>query len=180
MKQHIDAVAVLLDVFARALDQAGVTNEVLGFTTGAWNGGRAQRDWIRAGRPRNRGASTRPATSSSRMRRRRGAGRAGARRLLKNDLFREGIDGEAVEWAARRLDRIEAERRLLLVVSDGSPADSATALANDPHYLDHHLRLVSDRPRRGRPNRAVRRRCRPRPQPVLPAQPRARPRRSDW
>ncbi len=50
MKQHIDAVAVLLDVFARALDQAGVTNEVLGFTTGAWNGGRAQRDWV-TGRP---------------------------------------------------------------------------------------------------------------------------------
>jgi cobaltochelatase CobT len=34
------------------------------------------------------------------------------------------------------------ERRLLFVVSDGSPMDSATQLANDPHYLDHHLREV--------------------------------------
>ena len=146
MKQHIDAVAVLLDVFARALDQAHVANEVLGFTTGAWNGGRAQRDWIRAGRPAHPGRLNEAchivfkdaATPWRRARR-------GLAALLKNDLFREGIDGEAVEWAAGRLDRIEAERRLLLVVSDGSPADSATGLANDPHYLDHHLRLVSER-----------------------------------
>jgi cobaltochelatase CobT len=27
----------------------------------------------------------------------------------------------------------------LLVISDGSPTDGATALANDAHYLDHHL-----------------------------------------
>jgi len=30
-------------------------------------------------------------------------------------------------------------RRLLMVFSDGSPTDGATALANDAHYLDHHL-----------------------------------------
>ena len=145
MKQHIDAIAVLLDVFARALDQAGVTNEVLGFTTGAWNGGRAQRDWIKAGRPPDPGRLNEAchivfkdaATPWRRARR-------GLAALLKNDLFREGLDGEAVAWAAGRLERIDAERRLLLVVSDGSPADSATALANDPHYLDHHLRLVAD------------------------------------
>jgi cobaltochelatase CobT len=146
MKQHVEAVAVLLDVFARALDQAGVTNEVLGFTTGAWNGGRAQRDWIRAGRPADPGRLNEAchivfkdaATPWRRARR-------GLAALLKNDLFREGLDGEAVAWAAERLERTEAERRLLLVVSDGSPADSATALANDPHYLDHHLRLVTGR-----------------------------------
>ena len=32
MKQHIEAVAMLVDVFARALEQAGVASEVLGFT----------------------------------------------------------------------------------------------------------------------------------------------------
>ena len=47
------------------------------------------------------------------------------------------------------------ERRLLLVVSDGSPTDRATGLANDPNYLDHHLRLVSDRLEQRR-DRAVR------------------------
>ena len=60
-------------------------------------------------------------------------------------MFREGIDGEAIDWACARLKAREAERRLLLVVSDGSPTDSATGLANDPHYLDHHLRMVTER-----------------------------------
>ena len=62
--------------------------------------------------------------------------------LLKSDLFREGIDGEAVLWATRRLAARDEPRKLLLVLSDGSPMDSATSLANDPHYLDHHLRDV--------------------------------------
>jgi cobaltochelatase CobT len=51
MRQHIESVAILVDVMARALDQIGVTTEVLGFTTNAWNGGRAQKAWLRAGRP---------------------------------------------------------------------------------------------------------------------------------
>lgn len=45
MKEHAESVAMMVDVFARALEQAGVTSEVLGFTTGAWNGGRPQREW---------------------------------------------------------------------------------------------------------------------------------------
>lgn len=59
--------------------------------------------------------------------------------LLRADLFREGVDGEAVAWAARRLEARDASRKQLIVVSDGSPMDSATQLANDAHYLDHHL-----------------------------------------
>jgi len=34
-------------------------------------------------------------------------------------------------------------RRVLLVVSDGCPMEAATELANDRHYLDHHLRQVA-------------------------------------
>ncbi|MCY1245016.1 Aerobic cobaltochelatase subunit CobT [compost metagenome] len=61
------------------------------------------------------------------------------------DLFREGIDGEAVDWACARLESRGEGRRLLVVLSDGSPMDSATHLANDAHYLDHHLREVVER-----------------------------------
>ena len=45
MREHAAQVAVLADVLARALEMAGVAVEVLGFTTGAWSGGRAARDW---------------------------------------------------------------------------------------------------------------------------------------
>ncbi len=140
MKAHIDDVAVLLDVFARALEQAGAAGEILGFTTEAWNGGRAQRDWVRAGRPAAPGRLNershivfKPFELGWRR------ARPGIAALLKADLFREGIDGEAVEWACARLLARPESRRILVVVSDGSPMDSATALANDAHYLDQHL-----------------------------------------
>ena len=62
--------------------------------------------------------------------------------LLKADLFREGIDGEAVAWACQRMQGRGEGRRLLIVISDGCPMDGATHQANDVHYLDHHLRQV--------------------------------------
>ena len=140
MREHIESVAILVDVMARALDQIGVITEVLGFTTNAWNGGRAQKAWRRAGRPPHPGRLNEVAhlvfkDSDTPWRRARPA--MGA--LLKSDLFREGVDGEAVAWAAQRLVQRHDGRRLLLVISDGSPTDGDTALANDAHYLDHHL-----------------------------------------
>ncbi|MFI8997921.1 cobalt chelatase [Streptomyces sp. NPDC053542] len=146
MKAHAESVAMLVDVFARALDQAGAACEILGFTTGAWNGGRARRDWLRAGRPPHPGRLNErshlvfkdAATPWRRARRDIAA-------LLKPDLFREGIDGEAVDWACTRAAARPEGRRLLLVISDGSPMDTATNLANDRHYLDHHLRDVITR-----------------------------------
>ncbi len=146
MKEHIESVAVMVDLLVRALEQAGVASEVLGFTTNAWNGGRAQRDWVRAGRPTHPGRLNeachlvfKTADTSWRQ------ARTGVAALLKADLFREGIDGEAVDWAMQRLNARSEERRRLIVVSDGSPMDSATNLANDAHYLDHHLKDVVER-----------------------------------
>jgi cobaltochelatase CobT len=143
MRQHVEWVGVLVDVFVRALELAGVRSEILGFTTAAWNGGRARRDWMRAGRPRHPGRLNEAChlvfkAIDTPWRRARPAIAA----LLKGDLFREGIDGEAVDWACARMREGVAGRRTLLVVSDGSPMDTATQLANDPHYLDHHLREV--------------------------------------
>jgi cobaltochelatase CobT len=148
MKQHNEAVALLADVLARALEQAGVRVEVLGFTTAAWHGGRAAKEWQRAGKPQHPGRLNevrhlvfKDADTSWRR------ARPGLAALQKNELFREGIDGEAVEWACARLrdasdDDAAALRRILIVISDGSPMDTATNLANDVHYLDNHLRQV--------------------------------------
>ena len=150
MREHAAHVAVLADVLARALEMAGVAIEVLGFTTGAWSGGRAARDWQRAGRPRHPGRLNEALhivfkAAETPWRR----ARLSMAVLLKAELFREGIDGEAVQWAlarqAERESNHSGERRMLVVVSDGSPMDSATHQANDRHYLDHHLREVVGR-----------------------------------
>jgi cobaltochelatase CobT len=143
MRDRIEPVAMLADLFARAFEAAGATCEVLGFTTGAWHGGKALRDWQRAGRPRHPGRLAERChivfkdahTPWPRARR-------GIAAMLKADRFREGIDGEAVDWACERLLARDVSRRLLLVVSDGSPMERATALANDEQYLDQHLRDV--------------------------------------
>lgn len=150
MKTHGEFVALLVDRLTTALSLAGVTTEVLGFTTGAWSGGRVQQAWLRAGRPDRPGrlnerrhlifkAADRP---WRRARRHIGA-------LLKPDLYREGFDGEAVDWACQRLSAHAAGRRILVVVSDGCPMDSATQLANDRFYLDNHLQQVVARWQRG-------------------------------
>jgi cobaltochelatase CobT len=143
MKTHCETVTVLVDLLVRALDRAGVATEVLGFTTGGWNGGRAWQEWLRAGRPPEPGRlnEIRHLVFKNADRSWRRA-RPGIAALLKADLYREGIDGEAVAWAARRLLARPEQRRVLVVLSDGCPMDSATALANGEHYLDAHLQSV--------------------------------------
>ena len=151
MKGLIEPVAALADILARSLDMVGVDCEVLGFTTGTWNGGRPYREWMASGRPPAPGRLNESChlvfKQAARNWRR---SRAGIAALLKADLFREGIDGEAVDWACERLLAQDSGRRILVVVSDGCPMDSATTLANDAHYLDRHLReVVARREREG-------------------------------
>lgn len=158
MKQHMDAVSLLADVLARALEQAGVVVEVLGYTTAAWNGGRAAKAWQRAGKPPAPGRlnEVRHLVFKSAATPWRRA-RLGLAALQKPELFREGVDGEAVAWACARLRQdTELEpgtatfRRILVVLSDGSPMDTATQLANDVQYLDHHLQqVVEEEEKRG-------------------------------
>ena len=143
MKTHAEPVATLVDILAKALEMVGARSEVLGFTTAAWNGGRAMGDWISAGRPRNPGRLNEVChlvfKSAERNWRR---ARRELAALLKPDLYREGIDGEAVDWACERMLAHSVARRVLIVISDGCPADSATGLANDAFYLDNHLKSV--------------------------------------
>jgi len=143
VKAHIEPVAMLIDVLVRACEQAGVTTEALGYTTGAWSGGRARLDWLARGRPPHPGRLNevchmvfKGAEQTWRH------ARSDIAALFKADLFREGVDGEAVEWACTRLAGHACARRILVVISDGSPMDGATVQANDAVYLDNHLRDV--------------------------------------
>ncbi|WP_206952513.1 cobaltochelatase CobT-related protein [Trinickia acidisoli] len=143
VKAHIEPIAMLIDTLARAGEQAGLATEVLGFTTGAWNGGRARLEWLAQGRPPYPGRLNelchmvfKGADDSWRR------ARTDIAALFKADLFREGVDGEAIEWACARLGAHTLARRILVVISDGSPMDAATVQANDAAYLDNHLKDV--------------------------------------
>ncbi|NIC06278.1 cobaltochelatase CobT-related protein [Billgrantia bachuensis] len=151
MKHHIMPVTIMAESLIRALEMIGASTELLGFTSGAWNGGRAYQEWMRRGRPRGPGRLNEVChlvfKDADRSWRR---ARTDIAALLKPDLFREGIDGEAVDWACERLLARPETRRLLIVISDGCPADSATNLANDAYYLDNHLKeVVARRTREG-------------------------------
>lgn len=146
MRRHLEAVAMFADLMARALDIAGAASEILGFTTGAWHGGRAARDWSRAGRPRHAGRLNERShlvfkDADTAWRRARPSIAA----MFKTELFREGLDGEAVDWAVSRALQRDEARKLLIVVSDGCPMDGATQQANDAGYLSQHLLQVVQR-----------------------------------
>ncbi len=151
MKPHRETLACFVDLLLRALDAIDVGTELLGFTTGAWNGGRALRDWRRAGSPPAPGRIAERdhlvfKAASQPWRR----ARAQVAALLEPVFYREGVDGEAVEWACARLAACDARRRVLLVVSDGCPMESASAAANPPGMLSAHLReVVAAQRRRG-------------------------------
>lgn len=145
MKSVIRELAALIDMLVRALDGADIATEVLGYTTGAWSGGRPYREWLSASRPAHPGRLNeahhiifKDAATSWRRSRTPIAG------LLWTPMFREGLDGEALEWAYGRLRSVDAPRRHLLLVSDGSPMDGATTLANGESYLDRHLVEVAE------------------------------------
>ncbi len=144
MKEHIESIAMMVDIFCRALEQAGATTEVLGFTTNNWNGGKPAKQWLGRGLPKNPGRLCEVLHmiyKDARTPWRRARTEYAA--MLKSALFREGVDGEALQWAHRRLCENQVERRILFVISDGCPMESATHKANGEHYLDHHLQQVA-------------------------------------
>ena len=145
-RQRHEAIAVLLDTMSRALDLAEITHEVLGFTTGGWAGGRAIDQWRAAGEPERPGRMNetlnvvyKAADESWRR------SRPSLAALASPHHFREGLDGEALIWAHARLTARPEPRKVLVMITDGSPTDSATSNLNRTGFLDEHLAGVADR-----------------------------------
>ena len=143
-RQRYEAVAVLMDTYARALDLAGVRSEVLGFTTADWNGGKAMQAWRKAGQKDNPGRLVELLhvvykSADDAWRRSRGSMAC----LLSTQHFREGVDGEALIWAYQRLKARQEPNRYLVVVSDGAPMDAATQNTNREGFLNDHLASVA-------------------------------------
>lgn len=143
MRNHLPRVLPMVELLVRVFERAGVQVEVLGFTTASWSGGKANKAWERAGRPANPGrVAERLHMVLKSARQTRRAANLSLAALLKPDLYRESLDGEAVQWAVQRLMGLDVQQRLLIVVSDGSPMETATQRNNSEFYLDHHLREV--------------------------------------
>ncbi len=141
--QPIVMAAACAEILGRTLERCGVKSEILGFTTAGWRGGRARERWIADKKPENPGRLTElkhVVYKSADVPWRRARRNLGY--MLKAELLRENIDGEALLWAHERLLARPDRRRILMVISDGAPFDDATLTANDERYLDRHLRLV--------------------------------------
>ena len=135
--------ALCADVLARTLERCGVKVEILGFTTQAWKGGAARAEWLEAGAraaPGRLGELLHIIYKSADSPWRRARRNLGL--MLREELLKENIDGEALLWAHGRLERRSESRRILMVISDGVPLDEATLSANPGSYLEQHLRNV--------------------------------------
>ncbi len=145
--QNLLLTAAACDIALDFITNLGIVSEILGFTTLRWKGGRSRQLWQSRGRPQLPGRLNdilhivyKSAAASS--------GKGPTRSLLqmlRPDLLKENIDGEAIEWAVERLETIEAKRKILIVLSDGAPVDDSTLHHNDGGILERHLRQVTGR-----------------------------------
>ncbi|WP_425072633.1 cobaltochelatase subunit CobT [Sagittula sp. S175] len=139
----ISIAAICADVLARTLERCSVKVEILGFTTRAWKGGLAREQWLNAGREQQPGRLNdlrhiiyKQADAPWRRT------RDNLGLMMKEGLLKENIDGEALEWAHRRMIVRPEARKILMVISDGAPVDDSTLSVNPANYLEKHLRDV--------------------------------------
>ena len=125
----------------------GIKTEILGFTTSTWRGGKSRTLWKKNGRPPAPGRLCDILHIVYRSFDEEGGSSCGSRYkpMLRPGLMKENIDGEAVEWAAERMAATRAQRKAIVVVSDGAPVDDATLTENEPSLLHRHIQEVSRR-----------------------------------
>ncbi len=139
----ITVAATCADILARTLERCGVKVEILGFTTRAWKGGQSREAWLQAGKPPAPGRLNDlrhiiyKAADAPWRRARKNLGL-----MMREGLLKENIDGEALDWAYRRLLGRPEQRRILMTISDGAPVDDSTLSVNPGNYLERHLRQV--------------------------------------
>jgi cobaltochelatase CobT len=139
----ITVAATCADILARTLERCGVKVEILGFTTRAWKGGLAREAWLQAGKPIAPGRLNDlrhiiyKSADAPWRRARKNLGL-----MMREGLLKENIDGEALDWAHKRLLARPEQRRILMMISDGAPVDDSTLSVNPGNYLERHLRYV--------------------------------------
>jgi cobaltochelatase CobT len=139
----ITVAATCADILARTLERCGVKVEILGFTTRAWKGGQSREAWLAAGKPGGPGRLNDlrhiiyKSADAPWRRSRKNLGL-----MMREGLLKENIDGEALDWAHKRLLGRPEQRRILMMISDGAPVDDSTLSVNPGNYLERHLRHI--------------------------------------
>jgi cobaltochelatase CobT len=139
----ITVAATCADILARTLERCGVKVEILGFTTRAWKGGQSREHWLTAGKPANPGRLNDlrhiiyKSADAPWRRARKNLGL-----MMREGLLKENIDGEALDWAHKRLLARSEQRKILMMISDGAPVDDSTLSVNPGNYLERHLRWI--------------------------------------
>ncbi|GEO97769.1 cobaltochelatase subunit CobT [Methylobacterium haplocladii] len=139
----ITVAATCADILARTLERCGVKVEILGFTTRAWKGGQSREAWLAGGKPPSPGRLNDlrhiiyKSADAPWRRARKNLGL-----MMREGLLKENIDGEALDWAHRRLLGRPEQRKILMVISDGAPVDDSTLSVNPGNYLERHLRWM--------------------------------------
>lgn len=139
----ITVAATCADILARTLERCGVKVELLGFTTRAWKGGQSREAWLAANKPQNPGRLNdlrHIVYKSAEAPWRRARKNLGL--MMREGLLKENIDGEALDWAHKRLLARPEARKILMMISDGAPVDDSTLSVNPGNYLERHLRYV--------------------------------------
>ena len=139
----ISIAAISTEILAKTLERCNVKCEILGFTTKAWKGGQSREKWLAEGRQKNPGRLNdlrhiiyKNADEPWRR------AKLNLGLMMKEGLLKENIDGEALDWAHKRIIKREENRKILLVISDGAPVDDSTLSVNPANYLEKHLRYV--------------------------------------
>ncbi len=138
--QKIEDVAVWTSIASSIMSSAGISNEILGFTTKAWKGGESREMWISDNKPVLPGRlnALRHIVYKSFDETFQEAD-INFSTMIMMGLLKENIDGEALLWAYSRLQRRHAERKILVALSDGAPVDDSTLSANAASFLHSHL-----------------------------------------
>ena len=143
--RSITIAAMCADILGRILERCSVRVEILGFTTRAWRGGQSREAWIAAGKPANPGRLNDlrhivyKAADDPWQRSKRNLGL-----MMREELLKENIDGEALIWAHNRIVTRQEQRKVMMVISDGLPVDNSTLLVNPSSYLEQHLKYAID------------------------------------
>jgi cobaltochelatase CobT len=139
----ITVAATCADILARTLERCGVKVEILGFTTKQWKGGQSREAWLQGGKPAAPGRLNDlrhiiyKSADAPWRRARKNLGL-----MMREGLLKENIDGEALDWAHKRLLARSEQRKILMMISDGAPVDDSTLSVNPGNYLERHLRGI--------------------------------------